>query len=349
MKKLIALFLIFSMLVPLTPAVAADKAETRPTVDDILSEYQQKAFEIDMANMASSSTYSMRSVQSKDELIQETVNTLNSAGYEAYHVTSNNYDSLEAQMRTDFADMGLDPDGSYIIVISGEDPDDASSNSRAKPILPAPDPGEDEDQTFVYTYEGKYYTMRYVTVLANDNLTNNGYRKSDSVEIEDHFGSTLFSNIADTVISMFLDDISENLYLGTLLSIMGLSTEYEYKTSDSTLAFHAAASWNRTFIQVKNQDANVWFTGSMVEYADIISYASGLAFNMETNTFDQVIKNEEVNRVYSMYYDNTVQQKIQAVIGYRNQITQHYMTGSIHFKFGGDVVITFTEHPPYLE
>lgn len=343
-KKLIALFLIFSMLVPLTPAVAADEAETRPTVDEILNEYHQKAFEIDMANTASSSTYSMRSVQTKDELIQETVNTLNSAGYEAYHITSENYDSVEAQMRTDFADMGLDPDGSYIIVISGEDSDDASSNSRANIILPAPDPGEDEDQTFIYNYQGIYYAMRYVTILATDRQDDTGYVKAASVDLYEKFGDVLLSNIADVAIELVLAEIDEYLEIGTIMTLLGLAPEKEYTIRNGTLQFHAGATWNRKFVQVKNSETNLWFNGSMVEYVDVISYANGLAFNVDTNTLEPVTQNLETSRHYSYRYDDTAQQKIDAVVGYLSNMTQYDTTGSIYFQFDGRTVITFIEY-----
>ena len=44
-KRMIALFLVIAMLVPLSSAVAADATSAPPTVEEILSEYHRKAFE----------------------------------------------------------------------------------------------------------------------------------------------------------------------------------------------------------------------------------------------------------------------------------------------------------------
>ena len=52
-------------------------------------------------------------VAANDTPARPTVETLNEAGYEAYNVTADNYDTLEDQLQTDFAEMGLDPNGSY--------------------------------------------------------------------------------------------------------------------------------------------------------------------------------------------------------------------------------------------
>lgn len=42
-KRFIALFIIFTMLVSISPAVAADDTSARPTVEEILSDYHQAA------------------------------------------------------------------------------------------------------------------------------------------------------------------------------------------------------------------------------------------------------------------------------------------------------------------
>ncbi len=44
-RKMIVLFLIIAMLVPLSSAVAADEMSAPPTVEEILNEYHRKAFE----------------------------------------------------------------------------------------------------------------------------------------------------------------------------------------------------------------------------------------------------------------------------------------------------------------
>ena len=159
------------MLVPLSSAVAADEMSAKPTVEEILDEYHRKAFEREMqGDTETASTWSRRGGSAKT-LEEETVEALTNAGYEAYNVTAGNYDTLEAQLYTDFGEMGLDPNGSYIVVISGGDGEasgnSAGANSRVRPEtdLEGP-PGSTGNASFEYTQDGTTYTMRYVTVTS---------------------------------------------------------------------------------------------------------------------------------------------------------------------------------------
>lgn len=141
-RKLVAFVLVFALLASLSPAVAADEMSAPPTVEEILNEYHQKAFEAKMqGDTGNASAWSLRGGQTLEE---ETVDTLTEAGYEAYNVTADNYESLQTELKTDFSDMGLDPNGSYIIVISGEDPTEPVSTGGASTYNLNPLPGEDQ-------------------------------------------------------------------------------------------------------------------------------------------------------------------------------------------------------------
>ena len=130
MKKIISLILICCMVMPMICASAADMPEAQPTIEEILNSYHQKAFEAQAAETRSgASTWSSRSGKTLEE---ETVDELTAAGYEAYNVTSENYEALEEALQTDFASMGIDPEGSYIIVISGEEPAAPGNNQSLK-------------------------------------------------------------------------------------------------------------------------------------------------------------------------------------------------------------------------
>jgi hypothetical protein len=88
------------MLVTSSPVLAAGNTPAKPTVEEILNEYQQKAFEAESAETTdNTTTYSNRS--STRTLEQETVDALNAAGYEAYNVTPSNYHTLEAKINTE--------------------------------------------------------------------------------------------------------------------------------------------------------------------------------------------------------------------------------------------------------
>ena len=110
-KKIVSLLLILTMLVTLSPAVAADDSSATPTVEEILNSYHVKAFEAKIAEERDgASTYSRRSGTEKTPE-EEAVDELTAAGYEAYNVTPENYYSLEEALHTDFSTLGLDPRG----------------------------------------------------------------------------------------------------------------------------------------------------------------------------------------------------------------------------------------------
>ena len=165
-RKLTAFALVFAMLASLSPAVAADEMSAQPTVEEILSEYHQRAFEAQTRGETDAASTWSRRGGSEKTLEQETVDTLTNAGYEAYHVTADNYETLEDELKTDFGAMSLDPEGSYIVVIHGEDPGKtASTNSRP----PSSHPELDQDDTpsglpSTYTYDDVTYSVRFVTV-----------------------------------------------------------------------------------------------------------------------------------------------------------------------------------------
>lgn len=144
--------------------------ETR-TVEDILNEYHKKSFALETAQSGTApAVRSSRSSASGKSLEEETVEELTAAGYEAYHVTSFNYGELEARLHTDLGDMGLDPEGSYIIVLTGENHSDQNNpNSRS---APPPDESIGDDSGgassyFRYQYNGDFYYLRHITVAGS--------------------------------------------------------------------------------------------------------------------------------------------------------------------------------------
>ena len=128
-KKMIALVLCCIMVLPLCSPVFAVPADNDQgqydsrSMEEILSDYHTKSRQIE--NQSNAGTYS-RSNQTSDTVRQDAVSELKAAGYEAYDVNPDTYASVEAELNTDLSDIGLDPESSYIVVISGE-------NSNANP------------------------------------------------------------------------------------------------------------------------------------------------------------------------------------------------------------------------
>ena len=71
-----------------------------PTIEEILNDYHSKAFEAQTAQ-EEAGTYSRSASGTGKTLEQETVEELTAAGYEAYNVTGDNFDSLEDSLQTD--------------------------------------------------------------------------------------------------------------------------------------------------------------------------------------------------------------------------------------------------------
>lgn len=333
-KRMFSLLLSLAMLLSLTPAVAANNTTPSPTVEEILSEYHQRAFEIEATGDAAAASYSPRSGSSEKTLEQETVDTLTAAGYEAYNVTSENYDALENQLQTDFSDMGLNPDGSYIVVISGEDPTAASNGSRA--AVPTPDYGGGGGGSFNYTYNGVTYSMQYFTVTSLDDPN---YTVSSSFDLLSNYYDSFLDRLLDTAVEIYLDAISDRLHLGTISSIIGLSDYTNiYRTSQSTLYYQATTTWTRSYILVWNNFYQEWHRASCVEYADMRSKISGYLFDQSTGITEEVNNAKVDNRIFSSDYFNNEKRKIDAVIGYTSHFVECDVVGSVTYRYGTRIV-----------
>lgn len=319
-KRLISLFLAFAMLIPLTPAVAADETSAGPTVEEILSQYHQAAFEAEMNGQASTSTYS-RSGSSGQTLEQQTVDTLNEAGYEAYNVTVDNYDMLEEQLQTDFADMGLDPNGSYIIVIEGEEDQTNNGNARLGDLILPPhewDPGDAPggDNTFVYTYNGTNYMMRYMTVTATteSELFRSFSYTLTSEQFPETWNEILFAGLAYITDTVFVVPIASIFSL-----LVDINTDSEFELLDTEdIKILGNTTWTLQYIQIYNSNENVWVSAHSSETAESRAYCTGYLYNTSSNRAERYVGNESVFSTYSADYNNTNKRKNDAVIAYLN-------------------------------
>lgn len=271
-KKIIALTLIFAMLVPFAPAAAAEETAARPTVEEILSQYHQAAFEAEM-NGEESAAYSPRAGSNEPTLEQQTVDTLNEAGYEAYNVTADNYDTLEEQLQTDFADMGLDPNGSYFVVIHGGEEQSQNGNARLGDPLRPPHQWEDDNGgmpgSFSYVYNGNRYYLRYVTVTPDANESGMQVKSSYFFH-EQSFIQAVGRNIFNTAITTTIDSaIPGGIPLGTIASILfDVPNDYLYAELNlEDIELRAHTVWTYNFIQVWNEYDQTWDTSQCSEYA----------------------------------------------------------------------------------
>lgn len=360
--KLIVFTVIFAMLASLSPAVAADEMSVTATVEEILNEYHQKAFNAQLQdNAGTRSTYSHRGGEEKT-LEQETVSTLRDAGYEAYNVTAANYDEMEDELKTDFAEMGLDSGGSYILVIEGENKpnkQDAGANTRTSPDidLDGPDwPGG--SSTFTY-YDGEtIYTMRYVTITSDDApvlYDRSIYTLSEVDNLSDYVG-----DVFNALASMGVDAVAKGFPVSTVVSFLAdWTSNEEYIVLDpEAVVLHASTDWMRSYIQVWDELTESWRTSQCSSYAVSQARCNGYV-NKEGEVGAEFIDTGEVAlTTYSPYYNNLPMRKARAVEGYKIGTKLHDCTGNIGFYFcdedgvsinsGGTALFYHTEDLSYL-
>ena len=347
MKKTIALLIVFSLVVAFLPGVSVEAAATSLTVEDILNDYHAKVFATRLAEeQGDVAVYSRGG--SAVSLEQETVQILTDAGYEAYNVTSDNYDELEVSLQTDFTEMGLDPDGSYIVVISGEDGNGRSNPSTRDMILPPhewEDPS-DGDNTFLYTFRGVTYTMRFfIVTYANDSRlgVNSEYDIVDenlpSEEILEIINAVFWCGVGSAmgivadVISLFADIWDDGNY--TELGAKGLS-------------IYAGTTWTYDHIQVWDASENSWHTAQRSAYA--ISFANLITnkYNTGTNSFHIYVGERQEFTTYSPNYNFPISRRTDAVAAFINGTQAYDDTGNIRFYMCDDESVDVNANGRFL-
>ena len=348
LKKIIAALVIFCMLIPLSSVVAADTPSAKPTVEEILDEYHRKSMEAQDA-----SAYSRSASDPEPSLEQQTVDQLTNAGYEAYNVTAENYDAVQDSLQTDLSVLGLDPNSSYIIVVSGEDPSNANDrSSRLTDALLPPHEweggsggGGSSNSEYLYLYNGKAYRLRNLIITASDN---SAYGKtSDCKPFEEPSGENYVANVADVALSILLDAISEELHLGTIASLLGLSvndinSSYT-RTSFENVTMFAHSQWTRTFVQVYSEGYMEWRYTTMTQYVDVATHFAGYYYSYETNSYQEFPKSSSTTRIYSPHYLDWEWVKAESVRRYISETRFYDRIYQIEFTCDSQVVMRHIE------
>lgn len=351
-RKLMAFALIFAMLASLSPAVAADEKSATPTVEEILNEYHLKAFEAQMQGETdTASTWSRRG--QAQTLEQETVDTLTDAGYEEYHVTANNYETLEAELKTDFAAMGLDPESSYIVVISGEE---TSSTNGARTG------GNNIDQStgdlldggshFEHTHNGTTYKMRYVTVTSATGTSMSVYSTYD-LQSNIWYENLALDAIDATLIAVVYSMVSvgaREIPLGSIASLLfGAAIDENYSEYEAgALTIHASTTWTAQSIQIWVNSSEKWKTGQSSASAHTWAKCTGSVYNPVTGKLEWKDEEKYNTTRFSAKYADTSQRLSDAIYGYNNGFIYYDRTGDIDFYLGnetGEIIYTASAGP----
>lgn len=256
-------------------------------------------------------------------LQKETVDKLNECGYEAYDVNPQTYEAVEDKLQTDLSQIGLNKDGSYIIISGNENSDKPYSSAS---------------NGFSYTYNGVSYTLRYLTVTAADDRM---YGKASTVNVLQSASRDLIVRCLDTAIVAAISSV--NKPLGTVASICGLSIGNFNTSQTATLNLNCGSNWTRIYTQVWSPNDG-WLFGSMVEYVNANSYMSGMYYSASQNKYVAVPQNAKSATQYSSHYSNTEWRKERAVMSYLGAGFQYDYIGPVKYSYGGSVKVTHAEN-----
>lgn len=325
-RNLIALLMTIVTTFSLALPAFADSGN--PTsMEDILAEYHSDTMKLSKSAPSAYST--SKASASLDELTANTVSKLRSVGYDAYTLNSKTYEALEKSLDTDFSEIGLKKDCTYIVVLGDEPTGDAQVQRTT-------------GSAYTYTYNSKQYKLRRVTITSIDD---NSYRKSSTKDLLTSHTKSFIENLLNSAISVALDHISAKWMIGTISSAFGLKLVNFENYSDSTMIFYAATAWTRIYTQVYDDNMNQWVYGSMVERANKNCHIHGYRYSENINRYEMYTSAEKKDTTYTENYWSSTWQNEQAVIRTISGLpVMSERTGSVTYKCGSTIIIKHSEN-----
>lgn len=341
LKKIIVMVLICTLLIPFTSAIAADSESEIPTVEEILNQYHEKSFRAKALGI-------LLCTNGKTPE-EETVEMLNACGYDAYYITNENYNDLQSELKTDFTDMGLDPNSTYILTFGGTE----NKNTRAvgNPNLDRTSPDLEGADVLLYEYNGKTYTMRYATVTctADDDM----YVESSYSMKEEYWTQNLGRNIVNTTLVAMGDAIAAGVFgkavpIATIASLVLGSTpsnDVYTQVPKGTFTIIAATTWTCNYIQVWDATYKRWESPHSADYTTSMAYCVGTYYDPVSNSPQPITKNPYYVTMYASRYFDLEQRKADTMRAYGLGTILAYTVDRVDFHFGdqeGEVIIDAT-------
>lgn len=265
-----------------------------------------------------------KSTYQKDEIRDKAVKALNDYGYTAFALDSENHESIEKTLSTQLDKLGISEKDHCIIYLSN------NSTSRTRRSY--------SSDSFNYSYGGNNYKLRYLTVTASDNPS---YNKSSSEGLLDTKTREIIRSFLNSTLTTFVGTQSQ--VIGTISSIIGLTTDNFSTAGNSTSHLYAASTWTRKFTQVYNTKYQSWYSGSCVEYVERLWFIGGTYIDSRTNRSHRIPEITNTDTVYSPNFSNASWKCNHAVAGFLNSYTFYDLTGSCIYKVDGYGSITHTE------
>ena len=240
-------------------------------------------------------------------------------------------------MKTDFASKGLDPNGSYIVVISGED-NGNSSNPNARGLsLPGQDIADDDGGAptfFTYTYEGNTYWMRYVTVTPAD--TTMPLLQSFNFDVDRTENLSNWGWIFDAVINIATEHV-----FGDYASVVTFATTAFYMAlgkpatvqNFTGFTIDGATSWTLQYIEVYDFQSETWYSAQRSEYAISTALPEVWIYNSDSQAPMHIEGSPLSFRTDSELYNNLESRKCIAAQCYEDRLPDYTdSTGDITFS-----------------
>ncbi len=237
-------------------------------------------------------------------------------------------------MQTDFAGMGLNPEGSYIIVVHGEDPTATNSNARTGGDDIVVDDGDlpAGSSHFEYMYNGSKYYMRYSTVL---NTGHDEFEKNSTYipTEEPSYFATVFGNIFSTALVAAADSATDKYHIGTIASVFfDVPEDHSYtELSPGDFGIYASTTWTCEFIEVWDSLAQKWEPSLCSDYTTSMVYGFGSMRNPLTNKPVPVIYDPIYFNTYSLWYFDVEQRKLFAMKAYERYRVDVDGVGYVNF------------------
>lgn len=324
LRKVTALVAALALFVTNIECIVVNAEETADNAGTLSLESITNIFLDYYSDSENTRNVQMSDGEKAENFLNEYGQVINESGYVPYIIYNDNYEEMQEELHTDFNELALNEDGTYLILLSCDDNNVKRTTSNS----------------FNYTYNGNTYSLRYLTVTAAE--ASYGYTKTGSCDLLQTSSKTLIENCLNTAVLAYISTLSGTL--GTIASMCGLKITNFASSQQATLYLHGAADWTRIYTQVYSSYYNQWLSGSCIEYVIVKSYVSGFYYSSATNSQQSIDKIEKVNTLYSSQYSNPEWKKSQAVISFINSNgCNHNLTGDVRFTYNGSTKITLSE------
>lgn len=335
MKKFIALLL---TLVTVTSIITfpASASETTPEVEKTRLDEIMMDHYADLAQLQTQSedaqSVDFRSASSAIlDLQSKTVAALRAEGYEAYGVNAQTFKETEEILETDLSSAGCDENGTYIIVIEGLESETGDISPQAT------------GNSFSYSYGGKNYTLRYMTIYPEEDPK---FNKVDTVNVMDTKVQSVFENIINQTLYILADAATAGTKIpfGTIASIFNIKVANFSTSSSSKADYSGATAWTRRYTQVYDPIIHDFSNKLFVEEALSQAWLRCIYYDPSIREFvnEQSEKRKEI--IHSDKFDDYKWRKDQAIVAYLgNYPCVKRSVSKVTYCIGSKTVITHRE------